>query len=177
MTDKILKEAFDRLVAIEEAVSPEEEEINRLTLLMRRATEDDDEAAYKRAVTKLNALTDKMNAEQSLREDDDSDAKSEQVAAISQLIADRTEDENSPSKLSTEAFVGLINKMGLPMTQQTLMDLVEKGNLQSIIKDVNQDEVQFKGQQDVDPGAMSVDKAKDVVANMAKRAAKKGIKK
>jgi len=104
-------------------------------------------------------------------------AQEEQIAAISQLIADRTEDENSPSKLSTHAFVGLVNKMGLPMTPQTLMDLVEKGKLKSIIKDVNMDEVQFKGQQDIDPTEMTVDKAKDVVAAMAKRAAKKGINK
>jgi len=104
-------------------------------------------------------------------------AQEEQIAAISQLIADRTEDENSPSKLSTEAFIGLINKMGLPMTKQTLMDLVEKGQLKTIIKDVNQDEVQFRGQQDIDPTEMTVDKAKDVVAAMAKRAAKKGIMK
>ena len=99
-----------------------------------------------------------------------------QIAAISQLIADRTEDENSPSKLSTDAFIGIVNKMGLPMTKETLMDLVEKGNLDSIIKDVNMDEVHFKGQQDVDPEDMNVDRAKKVVANMAKRAAKKRIK-
>jgi hypothetical protein len=105
------------------------------------------------------------------------EAEEEQIAAVAQLIADRTEDANSPSKLSTEAFVGLINKMGLPMTKQTLMDLVEKGQLQSIIKDVNQDEVQFKGQQDVPADAMNVDKAKSIVAGMAKRAAKKGINK
>ena len=100
-----------------------------------------------------------------------------QIAAISQLIADRTEDENSPSKLSTDAFIGIVNKMGLPMTKETLMDLVEKGNLNSVIKDVNMDEIQFKGQGDIDPSEMSVDKAKDVVAGMAKRAAKKGIHK
>jgi len=105
------------------------------------------------------------------------DAEEEQIAAVAQLMADRTEDENSPSKLNTEAFVDLINKMGLPLTKETLMDLVEKGSLSSIIKDVNQDEVQFKGQMDVDPTQMSVDKAKDVVSKMAKRAAKKGIKK
>ncbi len=69
--DKILKEAYDKLKAIEEATSPEEEQINVLTLRMRRATEDDDEAAYKRAVNQLNALTDKMNAEQQVEEDDD----------------------------------------------------------------------------------------------------------
>lgn len=104
-------------------------------------------------------------------------AQEEQIAAISQLIADRTEDENSPSKLSTEAFIGIINRMGLPMTKDTLFDLVENGKLSAIIKDANQDEIHFKGQQDIDPGEMSVDKAKDVVANMAKRAAKKGIMK
>lgn len=104
-------------------------------------------------------------------------AAEEQVAAISQLIADRTKDENSPSKLNTDAFISIINKMGLPMTKETLFDLVEKGSLSSIIKDVNQDEINFKGQGDIDPGKMSVDKAKDIVANMAKRAAKKAIKK
>ena len=104
-------------------------------------------------------------------------AHEEQIAAISQLIADRTEDENSPSKLNTEAFIGLINKMGLPMTKDTLFDLVEKGKLSSIIKDANQDEVNFKGQADINPGEMSVDKAKKIVDGMAKRAAKKGIMK
>jgi len=101
----------------------------------------------------------------------------EQIAAISQLIADRTEDENSPSKLSTEAFISIVNKMGLPLTKETLFDLAEKGNLGSVIKDVNPEEIHFRGQQDIDSTDMTVDKAKDVVAGMAKRAAKKGIHK
>lgn len=109
--------------------------------------------------------------------ENDAIADEQQIASVAQLVADRTEDENSPSKLSTEAFVNIINRMGLPMTSETLMDLVEQGKLSSIIKDVNLDEIQFKGQQDVDPHEMSVDKAKNVVANMAKRAAKKGIEK
>ena len=109
--------------------------------------------------------------------ENDAIADEQQIASVAQLVADRTEDENSPSKLSTEAFVNIINRMGLPMTSETLMDLVEQGKLSSIIKDVNLDEIQFKGQHDVDPHEMSVDKAKNVVANMAKRAAKKGIEK
>ena len=108
---------------------------------------------------------------------EESQADTEHVAAISQLIADRTEDADSESKLSTEAFVSLVNKMGIPMSKETLMDLVEKGNLESVIKNANIEEVHFKGQKDIDPESMSVDKAKDVVANMAKRSAKKGIKK
>jgi len=99
---------------------------------------------------------------------EDEAAHEEQIAAISQLIADRTEDENSPSKLSTEAFISIINKMGLPLTKETLFDLAEKGNLDSVIKDVNPEEIHFKGQQEIDPSVMSV---------MAKRSAKKGIMK
>ena len=118
-----------------------------------------------------------MRALMNVIESEDQLEDQEQIAAISQLIADRTEDENSPSKLSTEAFVGLVNKMGIPMTTETLMDLAEKGSLGSVIKDVNMEEIHFKGQQDIDPTEMTVDKARDVVGAMAKRAAKKGINK
>jgi len=117
----------------------------------------------------MRQLMNKITEEEAENED--------QIAAISQLIADRTEDENSPSKLSTEAFIGIVNKMGLPLTKDTLFDLIEKGSLESIIKDANEEEVHFKGQGEVDPGQMSVDKAKRVVDGMAKRAANKGIKK
>jgi len=128
MTDKILKEAFDRMIAIE-------------------------------------------------AEEDSFNAEDEQIAAIGQLIADRTEDENSVSKLSTEAFIDIANRMGLSLTPETLMDLAQSGKIDSVIKDVNQDEVQFKGQQDIDDAVMSVDKAKQTVDKMAKRNAKKGIHK
>lgn len=108
---------------------------------------------------------------------EDEAANEEQIAAISQLIADRTEDADAESKLSTEAFINLVNQMGIPMSTETLMDLAEKGALGAVIKDVNEDEVVFKGQKDIDPTEMTVDKAKDTVAQMAKRSAKKAIKK
>ena len=110
-------------------------------------------------------------------EGDTIDAQDEQVAAIGQLIADRTEDENSPSKLNTDAFIDIVNKMGLPMSRETLFDLAQSGKLESVIKDVNDQEVNFKGQGDINPEAMSVDKAKATVDRMAKRQAKKGIQK
>ena len=85
MTDKILTETYARLIALEEGTSPEEAQINVLTLRMRRAVEDDDEVAYKRAVDQLNALTDKMNAEQPIEEDSDYDELSLHDAAIDML--------------------------------------------------------------------------------------------
>jgi len=105
---------------------------------------------------------------------DEEESEEERIAAISQLLVDKTDDANIPSKLNTEAFINIINKMGLPMTTDTLMDLVQSGDLANIITDVNQDEVTFKGKGDVDNDAeMNVDKARDVVNTMAKRAAKK----
>jgi len=106
------------------------------------------------------------------------DNSEEQLAAIGQLLIDRSEDENTESKLSLDAFINIANKMGMPLTQETLFDLAQSGDLENIIKDVNQDEIIFKGKGEVDINAnMNVDKAKDVVKGMAKRNAKKGIHK
>lgn len=97
-------------------------------------------------------------------------AHDEQLAAIGQLIAARSEDANSESKLSTDAFISIANKMGLSLTKETLMDLAQRGDLKNIIKDVNDKEITFKGKGDIDAGAgMTVDKAKDTVKKMAKR--------
>ncbi len=102
-------------------------------------------------------------------ESDEVDAQDEQVAAIGQLIADNTEHEDSESKLSVDAFIGILNKMGLSYSKETLMDLASEGRLESVISDVNDQYVQFKGQGDIDPESMSVDKARNTVNDMAKR--------
>ena len=48
----------------------------------------------------------------------------ERVAAISQLLIDKTEDQNIASKLNTDAFINILNKMGLPMSTEALMDIL-----------------------------------------------------
>jgi hypothetical protein len=94
----------------------------------------------------------------------------EQLAAIGQLIVDRSADEDTESRMSTQAFVHLANKMGLSLTAETLMDLAQSGDLNNIIKDVNAEEVVFHGKADVDINAgMTVDKARETVKKMAKR--------
>ena len=109
------------------------------------------------------------------KEQTDNLAQHQQIAAIAQLIADKTKDKNSQSKLSMEAFNNMLNKMGIPMTPESIMDLVQNGKLDSVIKDANEDEIVFKGQDEIDSDEMDVDKAKDIVKNMAKKSAKKGI--
>lgn len=104
-------------------------------------------------------------------EDNNDDiAHDEKLAAIGQLFVDRSDEENTESRMSTQAFIHLANRMGLSLTSETLMDLAQSGDLTNIIKDVNQDEVIFHGKGDVDlNAAMTVDKARDTVKKMAKR--------
>jgi len=56
------------------------------------------------------------------------------------------------------------------------MDMVESGKLKSVVKDINNEEIIFKGKDEIEPSEMNVDKAKEIVKKMAKRAAKKGLK-
>ena len=100
----------------------------------------------------------------------------EQIAAIGQLIADQTEDADAESKLSTDAFIKIAQKMGLSLTPETLMQMKEEGKLDSVIKKVTPEEIVFKGQKDIPGEEIDVDKAKEVVKKMAKRTAKKHIK-
>lgn len=102
--------------------------------------------------------------------EDDSVVHDEQLAAIGQLIVDRAAGAETESRMSTQAFVHIANKMGLSLTPETLMDLAQSGDLSNIIKDVNAEEVVFHGSQDVDINAnMTVDKARETVKKMAKR--------
>lgn len=109
------------------------------------------------------------------RINEDEESQEEQIAAVGQLIADRTEEEDSESKLKSDTFVNILNKMGLPATKESLMDLTSSGQVGAVIKDMNDDEVQFKGQRDIDPTQMTVDRARNTVDRMAKRQAKKGV--
>ena len=98
---------------------------------------------------------------------------SDELAAIALLVADRAEGEHSASKLSSDAFIDIANKMGLSLTRETLLDLVERGELSDIIVNANDEEITFKGKQDIDPTATTVDDARDTVKQMAKRQIKK----
>jgi hypothetical protein len=102
--------------------------------------------------------------------EDESNSNDETLAAIGQLIADRSADADTESRLSTNAFIHIANKMGLSLTPETLMDLAQSGDLKNIIKDVNAEEIVFHGKRNIDANAnMTVDKARETVKKMAKR--------
>jgi len=107
-------------------------------------------------------------------EEDEDDEGSEEIAAVSQLIADQTEDADSESKISLDSFIHILNKMGISQSKESLTDMVGNGSFSDVIKNINGEEVMFKGQQEIDPEIMSVDKARDTVNDMAKRSMNKG---
>lgn len=97
-----------------------------------------------------------------------------QLAALSQFLIGRSNDTNASMTISTDAFLKLASDMGISITKQQLIDLIQRPPLDNLIADVQDDKVVFKGSEDL-PDTMSVDQARATVDSMAKRAAKKGL--
>jgi len=109
--------------------------------------------------------------------EDDPTVQDEELAAVAQLLVDKADNVNAPAKLNVDAFIAIANKMGLSLTPELLKTMATSGDLQNIITNINDTEVVFKGKADVDIGAdMTVDRARDVVNDMAKKnMRKKGL--
>ena len=98
----------------------------------------------------------------------------EQLAALGQFLIGRANDQNSTSKLSVEAFISIAGKMGIPLDADSLQDMVMQGELDGVINDVDNKEISFKSEKQVqDNPELSMDKARNTVNNMAQRAMRK----
>ena len=95
------------------------------------------------------------------------------LAALSQFLMARGEDEGGQKVISTTAFLGLANDMGIPMTKGQLLNAVGQEPLSNLIDNVEGDRILFKGNTQGDD-TMSVSDAEKTVEKMSKRAAKKG---
>lgn len=98
----------------------------------------------------------------------------QKLAALSQFLLSRAQDTSGTKKISVPAFLKLAANQGISLTKDSLMDLSVKPPLNSLIQNIQGDEVIFKGDEQVSD-TMSVDQARKTVDSMAKRAAKKGI--
>lgn len=98
----------------------------------------------------------------------------EKLTALGQFLIGRANDQNATSKLSVEAFLSIANKMGIPLDVDSLTDMVQTGELQNIVDTMSGNEIKFKSAKTVDADpTLSIDRARNVVNNMAKRAMKK----
>jgi hypothetical protein len=91
------------------------------------------------------------------------------LAALSQFLLGRAEDTDAAKTISTAAFIKLASNMGISITADRLMDLIQQPPLNNIIANVEGDTITFQGA-DVVPATMTVDQARQTVDSMAKRA-------
>ena len=98
----------------------------------------------------------------------------EQLTALGQFLIGRANDKNATSKLSVDAFISIASKMGIPLDAESLQDMVMQGELAGVINDVNDEQISFNSEKQVqDNPELSMDKARNTVNNMAQRAMRK----
>jgi hypothetical protein len=102
------------------------------------------------------------------------DPNTQRLAALSQFLLGRSEDENAKKQISQTAFIDLAKSLGVNVTAENLGDLVSQEPLSNILEPIepNSGVVRFKGDTEAATG-MSVDQARAVVDSNAKAAMKR----
>ena len=99
----------------------------------------------------------------------------EKLAAISQFLLGRAEDEGSTKRvMDFRTFANLAQGQGISITPDSLKRMIQQPPLRNLINDVEGDDadtarVIFQGAENTPP-EMSVDTARQTVNQMAKRA-------
>jgi hypothetical protein len=102
------------------------------------------------------------------------DPDTQKLAALSQFLLGRSQDETAKKQISQSAFIDLAKSLGVNVTQDNLGDLISKEPLNNILDPLepNSGVVRFKGNTEAATG-MSVDQARAVVDSNAKSALKR----
>jgi len=102
------------------------------------------------------------------------DPNTQRLAALSQFLLGRSEDESAKKQISQQAFIDLAKSLGVNVTADSLGDLISKEPLSNILEPLepNSGVVRFKGNTEAETG-MSVDQAQAVVNSNAKAAMKR----
>ena len=94
----------------------------------------------------------------------------DRLMALSQFLVSRAQDTDAQKKISVAAFVNLANNMGISLTRDRLVDLMQQPPLNAVIANIQGDDVVFKGSEAQVTDTMTVDQAQKTVDSMAKRA-------
>jgi hypothetical protein len=102
------------------------------------------------------------------------DIDTRKLAALSQFLLGRSEDESARKQISQDAFIQAAKSLGVNVTQDNLADLISQEPLKNILEPLepNSGVVRFKGDTETTIG-MSVDQARAVVDANAKAAMKR----
>ena len=109
-----------------------------------------------------------------LREFNETANSALKLAALTQFLSDRADDEAASKQISQAAFIELAQSMGVNVTEQNLGDMISRAPLSNLLEPLepNSDIVRFKGNTEATTG-MSVDQARAVVDSNAKAALKR----
>ena len=96
------------------------------------------------------------------------------LAALSQFLLGRSEDESARKQISQDAFIEAAKSLGVNVTKENLGDLISQEPLSNMLEPLepNSGVVRFKGNTEAQTG-MSVDQARAVVDSNAKAAMKR----
>jgi len=102
------------------------------------------------------------------------DPNTQRLAALSQFLLGRSQDETAKKQISQTAFIDLAKSLGVNVTAENLGDLISQEPLSNILEPLepNSNVVRFKGDTEATTG-MSVDQARAVVDSNAKAAMKR----
>jgi hypothetical protein len=102
------------------------------------------------------------------------DSNTRKLAALSQFLLGRSEDESARKQISQAAFIEAAKSLGVNVTEENLGDLISQEPLSNILEplDPNSGVVRFRGDTEAVTG-MSVDQARAVVDSNAKAAMKR----
>ena len=102
------------------------------------------------------------------------DHNTQRLAALSQFLLGRSQDETAKKQISQTAFIDLAKSLGVNVTAENLGDLISQEPLSNILEPLepNSNVVRFKGNTEAATG-MSVDQARAVVDSNAKAAMKR----
>ena len=102
------------------------------------------------------------------------DPNTRKLAALSQFLLGRSEDESARKQISQDAFIEAAKSLGVNVTKENLGDLISQEPLKNILEppEPNSGVVRFKGDTEAQTG-MSVDQARAVVDSNAKAAMKR----
>ena len=109
-----------------------------------------------------------------IREVAEAGLDTKKLAALSQFLAGRSEDESAQKQISQDAFIDLAKSLGVNVTPDNLGDIISQDPLKNILEplDPGSNVIRFKGNTEADTG-MSVDQAQEVVNSNAKAALKR----
>lgn len=102
------------------------------------------------------------------------DPNTRKLAALSQFLLGRSEDESARKQISQDAFIEAAKSLGVNVTAENLGDLISQEPLSNILEPLepNSGVVRFRGNTETETG-MSVDQARAVVDANAKQAMKR----